>query len=182
MSGMQMVSKCASRYCHQSLRLRVAAQNRFRRRAEPLARSLARLNREREVPDEPAISEAPSQRGLGTIFSLFWDTPVVYSAPYLAAIDARDTSLRHVEERSLAVIAGGVPVTGGIALLVNPVRHRKRARSRRTVDGLEAPHGNRRQDAQPEAERDGRRDPTIEQGTRATDNRLDQVTGSFARL
>ena len=51
----------ASRYCHQSLRLRVAAQNRFRRRAEPLARSLARLNRERKVPDEPAISEAPSQ-------------------------------------------------------------------------------------------------------------------------
>jgi hypothetical protein len=39
-----------------------------------------------------------------------------------------------------------------------------------------------RQDAQPEAEGDGRRDPTIEQGTRATDNRLDQVTGSFARL
>ena len=123
------------------------------------------------------------RRGLGTIFSLFWDTPVVYSRrPVSAAIDARDTSLRHVEERSLAVIAGGVPVTGGIALLVNPVRHRKRARSRRTVDGLEAPHGNRRQDAQPEAERDGRRDPTIEQGTRATDNRLDQVTGSFARL
>ena len=40
----------ASRYCDQSLRLRVAAQNRFRRRAEPLARSLARLNRERSVP------------------------------------------------------------------------------------------------------------------------------------
>ena len=180
---MQMVSKCASRYCRQSLRLRVAAQNRFRRRAEPLARSLARLNREREVPDEPAISEAPSQaRTRNDLQPFLGYSCGLQPPPYLAAIDARDTSLRHVEERSLAVIAGGVPVTGGIALLVNPVRHRKRARSRRTVDGLEAPHGNRRQDAQPEAERDGRRDPTIEQGTRATDNRLDQVTGSFARL
>jgi hypothetical protein len=90
---------------------------------------------------------------------------VVYCRrPYLVAADARGIPLRHIVERSVGVIAGRASVAGGIVLLVNPIRHRRRARSRWTVHDLEAPQVKGPQDAQPEAEREDRRDPTIEQG------------------